>query len=46
VPPFERAAADALRASSPLPPLPEEFPLTEEGVTFCFYYNMYPEEAE
>jgi TonB family protein len=46
VPPFERAAADALRASSPLPPLPEEFPLDEEGVTFCFFYNMYPEEAE
>jgi TonB family protein len=46
VPPFERAAADALRASSRLPPLPPEFPLAEEGVTFCFYYNMYPEEAE
>jgi TonB family protein len=46
VPPFERAAGDALRASSPLPPLPEDFPLANERVTFCFYYNMYPEEAE
>jgi hypothetical protein len=46
VPPFERAAADALRASSPLPPLPEEFPHDSEGVTFCFYYNMLPEETE
>ena len=45
VPPFDNAAASAIRASSPLPPLPEEFPASREGVTFCFFYNMYPEEA-
>jgi len=46
VPPFTKAASDAIRAASPLPPLPDEFPKSEEGVTFCFYYNMYPEEAD
>ncbi len=46
VPPFNRAAQDALRASDPLPPLPAAFPGQSEGVTFCFYYNMYPGEAE
>ncbi len=46
VPPFDRAAADAIRASDPLPPLPEAFPDPREGVTFCFYYNMVPGEAE
>ena len=46
VPPFNNAAADAIRASSPLPPLPPDFPHASEGVTFCFYYNMYPEEAD
>ncbi len=46
VPPFDRAASDALRAASPLPPLPTEFPNPEEGVTYCFYYNIYPEEVD
>lgn len=46
VPPFNRAASDSLRASSALPPLPEAFPDPAEGVTFCFFYNMYPGEAE
>ena len=46
VPPFNKAASDALHASSPLPPLPSEFPDPEEGVTFCFYYNMYPGESD
>jgi outer membrane biosynthesis protein TonB len=46
VPPFTKAASDAIRASSRLPPLPEDFPDAEEGVTFCFYYNMYPAEAD
>jgi len=46
VPPFTKAASDAIRAASPLPPLPDEFPKSEEGVTFCFYYNMYPGEAD
>lgn len=41
VPPFDRAASDALRASSALPPLPPEFNLEKEGVTYCFYYNVY-----
>jgi TonB family protein len=44
VAPFDKSAADALAASSPLPPLPEDFPEANEGVTFCFYYNMYPGE--
>ena len=45
--PFDRASADALTNSSPLPPLPQDFPEPREGVTFCFYYNMYPgEEGE
>ncbi len=46
VPPFDRAASDAIRASSPLPPLPEDFPEPREGVTFCFFYNMAPGEAD
>jgi hypothetical protein len=46
VPPFNKAASDAIHASSPLPPLPSEFPDPEEGVTFCFYYNMYPGESD
>jgi hypothetical protein len=46
IPPFNRAASDALHASSPLPPLPSDFPDPEEGVTFCFYYNMYPGESD
>ncbi|MFQ5878176.1 MAG: hypothetical protein ACE5JH_10895 [Acidobacteriota bacterium] len=45
MPPFNKAASDSIRASSPLPPLPEGFPRQSEGVTFCFFYNMYPEEA-
>jgi TonB family protein len=46
VPPFERAASDAIRASNPLPPLPEEFPASSEGVTFCFFYNLLPGETD
>jgi TonB family protein len=46
VPPLDRAAADALRASDPLPPLPGSFPHDSEGVAFCFYYNMIPGEAD
>ncbi|PYT10554.1 MAG: hypothetical protein DMF51_18110 [Acidobacteria bacterium] len=44
VPPFDRAVSDALRASSPLPPLPKEFPEDQEGVSACFFYNMLPGE--
>lgn len=46
VPPFTRAATDAINAASKVPPLPEDFPKDREGVTYCFYYNMYPGEAE
>ena len=45
-PSLTRAATDAINAASRLPPLPEEFPGDSEGVTGCFWYNMYPEEAE
>jgi len=44
VPPFDRAASDALKASSALPPLPPDFNLEKEGVTGCFWYNLYPSD--
>jgi hypothetical protein len=46
IPPYNKAASDALRASSALPPLPTDFDKDREGLTFCFYYNMYPGEAD
>ncbi len=46
VPPFDKAASDAIRASSPVPPLPENFTEPREGVTFCFFYNMAPGEID
>jgi hypothetical protein len=46
VPPFNKAASDAIRASDPLPPLPYAFPEESEGVTFCFFYNMFPGEVD
>ena len=46
IPPFTKAATDAINAASRVPPLPEDFPKDSEGVTYCFYYNMYPGEAE
>jgi TonB family protein len=46
VPPFDRAAEDAIHAASPVPPLPADFPEPREGVTFCFYYNMAPGEDD
>ena len=45
-PPYDKAATDALHASSALPPLPDEFKEDREGVTGCFFYNMYPEESD
>lgn len=45
IPPFTRAASGAIRATDDLPPLPDQFPRDSEGVTFCFFYNMYPAEA-
>ena len=44
--PFNKAASDAIGASDPLPPLPDAFPNDSEGVTFCFFYNMYPGEVD
>jgi len=44
VAPFDKSSADALEASSRLPPLPPDFPEANEGVTFCFYYNTVPGE--
>ncbi len=46
VAPLDRAADDAILASSRLPPLPEGFPQAREGTTWCFFYNMMPSEAE
>jgi TonB family protein len=45
VPPFTRAAVDAVRASSPLPPLPRDFPEDREGSSWCFFYNLLPQEV-
>lgn len=44
--PYNQAVLDALRASSPLPPLPEGFPRDSEGATWCFFYNMWPQEID
>jgi len=44
VPPFNRAFLDSLRASSPLPSLPKDFPESQEGLSYCFFYNMLPQE--
>jgi len=41
-PAFDTCATVALEASSPLPPLPEEFPKDSEGITARFLYNMEP----
>lgn len=45
IPPFTRAASGAIRATDDLPPLPTHFPGDNEGVTYCFFYNMYPADA-
>jgi TonB family protein len=39
-PAFDTCATVALEASSPLPPLPSEFPGDSEGITAQFLYNM------
>lgn len=39
-PAFDLCATVALEASSPLPPLPKDFPNESEGVTARFLYNM------
>jgi len=42
VPPYDNAAIQALQLSSPLAPLPENFPKASERVTARFLYNMRP----
>jgi len=42
VPPFDFAAKKAIELSSPLAPLPKNFPNPQERVTAQFYYNMTP----
>ena len=40
VPPYDQAARKAIELSSPLRPLPADFPNASERVTCMFYYNM------
>ena len=40
VPPYDAAARKAIELSSPLKPLPADFPGATERVTCMFYYNM------
>jgi TonB family protein len=40
VPPYDAAARKAIELSSPLKPLPADFPSATERVTCMFYYNM------
>jgi TonB family protein len=39
-PPYDQAARKAIELSSPLKPLPQDFPNAYERVTAMFYYNM------
>jgi protein TonB len=43
VPPYDNAAVRALQLSSPLAPLPANFPKQQERVTARFLYNMTPQ---
>jgi TonB family protein len=40
IPPYDYAARKAIELSSPLNPLPKDFPNQTERVTCMFYYNM------
>jgi len=40
VPPYDYAARKAIELSSPLNPLPKDFPNASERVTVMFFYNM------
>ncbi len=42
VPPYDFAAKKAIENSSPLNPLPQDFPMASERVTAMFYYNLEP----
>ena len=37
---LDQAAVASIELSNPLPPLPPEFPESDVGVTFAYYYNM------
>ena len=45
IPPFDNAARKAIELSSPLPPLPKDFPNPSERVTVQFYYNLKPKSS-
>jgi TonB family protein len=42
IPPYDFAAKKAIENSSPLNPLPKDFPMSSERVTAMFYYNLEP----
>jgi len=42
IPPYDFAAKKAIENSSPLNPLPKDFPMATEHVTAMFYYNLEP----
>ncbi|HVX31323.1 MAG TPA: energy transducer TonB [Nitrolancea sp.] len=42
IPPYDFAAKKAIENSSPLNPLPKDFPMPNERVTAMFYYNLEP----
>ncbi len=42
IPPYDFAARKAIELSSPLAPLPKDFPNPDERVTAMFYYNSDP----
>ena len=42
VPPYDNAARKSIELSSPLNPLPKDFPKSSERVTAMFYYNSTP----
>ncbi|HET7704770.1 MAG TPA: TonB family protein [Thermoanaerobaculia bacterium] len=42
VPPYDNAARKSIELSSPLNPLPKDFPKSTERVTAMFYYNSTP----
>lgn len=46
IPPYDFAARKAIELSSPLNPLPRDFPNASERVTARFYYNSKPETNE
>ncbi len=44
IPSYDQSAQDALRASDPLPALPDEVTVPQLGALFRFFYNMSGEE--